>query len=95
MPVTYEVLSRDHEGTTRLEDRFGDELFTEGEFPGRGEDRAARMAEALRQRGDIEHAWWVRHGSGEFVPCRTGDRVSTCYHVPRCSGHPQGFGSFR
>lgn len=34
-----------------------------------------------------------------FVPCRFGDRISTCYHDPRCGfersvAHPQGRGRF-
>lgn len=27
-----------------------------------------------------------------FERCRFGERVSTCYHVPRCRPEPEGFG---
>jgi hypothetical protein len=29
-----------------------------------------------------------------FVPCRYGDRVSSCYHVPRCMTEIPGYGRY-
>ena len=49
--------------------------------------------ERQKKAGDIYRSDPQSEPQGRFVKCKNGERVSQCYHVPRCENIPgHGFG---